>query len=147
MSGTTTLKGSCERRCCIATNYFLCNSLRLSLTQHSSQSCLRPVGSSHSDWVRDVAWRPGPRGCDTLASGGEDGKVLVWRKPEGSDAWETEVLGEFGGPVWRVSWSVTGTILAVSQGDDAVSLWEESDAGGWERVKEVEKGADADVAS
>ena len=50
--------------------------------------------------------------------------------------------------MWRVSWSVTGTILAVSQGDDAVSLWKESDAGGWERVKEVEKGANAtDVAN
>jgi len=28
--------------------------------------------------------------------------------------------------VWRVSWSVMGNILAVSQGDQKVSLWKEA---------------------
>ena len=32
----------------------------------------------------------------------------------------------FDKPVWRVSWSITGNVLAVSTGDQEVTLWKES---------------------
>lgn len=38
-------------------------------------------------------------------------------------------------PVWRVSWSITGTILAVSDAKDNVTLWKEITDGQWEQVE------------
>ena len=43
--------------------------------------------------------------------------------------------------VWRVAWSVAGCVLAVSSGDDAVSLWKESVAGDWHELAEPEEAA------
>ena len=37
-------------------------------------------------------------------------------------------------PVWRVSWSITGNILAVSDGKDNVSLWKEAVDGQWQQI-------------
>jgi hypothetical protein len=37
-------------------------------------------------------------------------------------------------PVWRVSWSVTGALLAVSDASNAVTLWKESVDGLWQSV-------------
>lgn len=36
--------------------------------------------------------------------------------------------------VWRVSWSVTGALLAVSDANNAVTLWKESVDGLWQQV-------------
>lgn len=36
--------------------------------------------------------------------------------------------------VWRVSWSVSGNVLAVSSGDGKVSLWKENLKGAFEEV-------------
>ena len=38
------------------------------------------------------------------------------------------------GPVWRVSWSVTGNILAVSDSKTSVSLWKEALDGQWQQI-------------
>jgi len=40
---------------------------------------------------------------------------------------------------WRVSWSLSGNVLAVSTGDNRVSLWKEKLSGGWECVKTMEE--------
>jgi hypothetical protein len=40
---------------------------------------------------------------------------------------------------WRVSWSLSGNALAVSTGDNRVSLWKERLSGGWECVKTIEE--------
>ena len=37
-------------------------------------------------------------------------------------------------PVWRVSWSITGNILAVSDGKDNVTLWKEAVDGQWQQI-------------
>lgn len=74
----------------------------------------------HSDWVRDVAWAPSvglPR--QLIASCGQDGRVVVWRKEEGGK-WTPQVLHTFNDVVWHVSWSITGNILAVSGGGNKV---------------------------
>ena len=36
--------------------------------------------------------------------------------------------------MWRVSWSVTGNILAVSDSNSSVSLWKEALDGQWQQV-------------
>ena len=44
------------------------------------------------------------------------------------------MLHEFGGPVWRVSWSVSGNILSVADGSGTVTLWKEAADGTWQQV-------------
>jgi len=47
-------------------------------------------------------------------------------------------MHQFDGPVWRVSWSVTGNVLAVSSGESDVTLWKKQLAGEWTRVVDVD---------
>ena len=101
--------------------------------------------SGHKDWVRDVAWAPVViPGRSIIASCSEDKTVIIWK--QGSDNGETSdedkkwtplVLHTFDDPVWRVSWSVTGNILAVSSGDSTVTLWKEGLDGSWSQVSQV----------
>jgi protein transport protein SEC13 len=101
-----------------------------------------PVSSAlaHSDWVRDVAWAPNLLPYhNTVASASEDGTVLVWRQtPESGGEWRASLLRKFPDPVWRVSWSVTGHLLAVSSGDSSVTLWKEGLDGTWSEVGTVD---------
>lgn len=102
----------------------------------------------HTDWVRDVAWAPVTiTNHNTVASCSEDGTVLIWTQnidasggdttatttaddattlqtaASSSHPWKSTLLHRFDEPVWRVSWSVTGHLLAVSSGDSNVTLW------------------------
>jgi protein transport protein SEC13 len=77
--------------------------------------------------------------------GGDDG--VDGEEEEINKVWTPTVLHTFDDPVWRVSWSITGNILAVSSGDSNVSLWKEGLDGSWTQVSQVEdvaspKGAD-----
>lgn len=93
-----------------------------------------PIGSAstagHTDWIRDVAWAP----CllpnhNTIATCSEDRTVMIWNQPPPStnkSEWIGTVMHTFDDPVWRVSWSVTGHLLAVSSGDSNVTLWKAS---------------------
>lgn len=45
----------------------------------------------------------------------------------------------FDVPVWGVTWSPSGNVLAVSAGDNRISLWKEKVKGGWESVKTIEE--------
>jgi len=96
---------------------------------------------AHSDWVRDTAWAPslGPA-RQTLASCSQDRRVIIWSQKEGG-AWTPRVLHTFEDVVWHVSWSVSGNILAVSGGDNKVSLWKETLDEQWQCISDVSKGA------
>ncbi|KAK9915915.1 hypothetical protein WJX75_005907 [Coccomyxa subellipsoidea] len=95
-----------------------------------------PALTGHSDWVRDVAWAPNlGLPSNTLASAGQDGKVLIWSEGrEASGTWTPTLLHDFKAPVWRVSWSVTGGVLAVSDSQGTVTLWKESLDGNWQKL-------------
>mmetsp|Transcript_12490 Transcript_12490/g.12115 ORF Transcript_12490/g.12115 Transcript_12490/m.12115 type:complete len:344 (-) Transcript_12490:203-1234(-) len=98
---------------------------------------------SHTDWVRDVAWAPSiVPNVNIVASCSEDCTVLIWKQEENQGNWEPTLLHTFDQPVWRVSWSVTGSILAVSSGDNSVTLWKAGLDGVYSQVSQVE-----DVAS
>ncbi|GJR22333.1 transport protein Sec13 homolog B-like protein [Tanacetum coccineum] len=93
----------------------------------------------HSDMVRDVAWAPNlglPK--STIASGSQDGKVVIWTGEKEGEEWTGKVLNDFKAPVWRVSWSLTGNLLAVASGDNNVTLWKEAVDGEWQQVTTVE---------
>jgi protein transport protein SEC13 len=101
-----------------------------------------PIGSelSHSDWVRDVAWAP-PLMPDVnvVASCSEDRKVIIWTQSGGSgNDWKPTLLREFDAPVWRVSWSLTAQMLAVSSGDNHVTLWKAGIEGNWSQMGSIE---------
>ncbi|KAL4570749.1 hypothetical protein LXL04_026410 [Taraxacum kok-saghyz] len=89
----------------------------------------------HSDLVRDVAWAPNlglPK--STIASCSQDGTVVVWSVGKEGEEWKGQVLNDFKAPVWRVSWSLTGNLLAVASGDNNVTLWKEAVDGEWQQI-------------
>ncbi|WPG99591.1 transport protein sec13 [Acrodontium crateriforme] len=99
--------------------------------------------TGHADWVRDVAWSPTPLSKTYIASASQDHTVRIWTLAAGADvddasAWKSETL-DFEVVVWRVSWSMAGNVLAVSCGDNRVSLWKEKLKGGWECIKTIEE--------
>jgi len=90
----------------------------------------------HSDWVRGVAWAPSTGlNRDVIASCDHQGEARVWTKQDGVE-WESKILRKFSYPLWDVSWSVTGNVLAVSGGDNNVSLWRELPDGGWKCISD-----------
>lgn len=48
--------------------------------------------------------------------------------------WERRLLHDFGAPVWRVSWSVSGNILSVSDANSRVTLCKEGADGQWAQL-------------
>lgn len=99
-----------------------------------------PALQMHTNWVRDVAWAPNlglPK--STIASASEDGTVVIWTVAKEGDQWEGKVLKDFKSPVWRVSWSLTGNLLAVAAGANNVTLWKEAVDGEWQQVTSVDQ--------
>lgn len=91
---------------------------------------------AHSDWVRDVAWAPNvglPR--SQIASCSQDRRVIIWSSDDLTN-WTSTILHTFDDVIWNVSWSLTGNILAVSGGDNKVSLWRENNEGQWTVISE-----------
>ncbi|KZV55869.1 hypothetical protein F511_15719 [Dorcoceras hygrometricum] len=99
-----------------------------------------PALQKHSDWVRDVAWAPNlglPK--STIASASQDGTVVIWTVAKEGDQWEGRIMKDFKMPVWRVSWSLTGNLLAVAAGDNSITLWNEAVGGEWQEVTTVDR--------
>ncbi|KAJ1612539.1 hypothetical protein OJ252_1225 [Cryptosporidium canis] len=93
---------------------------------------------AHSEWVRDVAWRPSVDLLEeTIASCGDDKIVVIWTQDADGQGWHSSQILNFNEPVWRVSWSVTGTVLAASSGEDVVTLFRENSEGKWEAITNI----------
>lgn len=94
----------------------------------------------HTDWVRDVSWSPSVLVRTYIATASQDRTVLIWSQgPDGQ--WQKQPLSEekFADVCWRASWSLSGNILAVSGGDNKVTLWKENLQGKWEPAGEVDQ--------
>eukprot|EP00898_Chlorokybus_atmophyticus_P000620 jgi/Chlat1/1559/Chrsp123S01839 len=100
------------------------------------------VLSGHTDWVRDVAWAPNlGLPMNTIASGSQDGTVRIWTQAKEGEQWNRLVMHDFKTVVWRVSWSITGNILAVAaagEGGKGVTLWKETLDGQWSQISTVQ---------
>lgn len=97
-------------------------------------------GTPHKEWVRDVAWSPASGlGSNLIASCSDDGIVAIWQQTVAGDdsTWAPTLLPAFQAPVWRVSWSSTGHLLAVTCGDNSVTLWKQALSGQWQQVSAV----------
>jgi protein transport protein SEC13 len=57
----------------------------------------------------------------------------VWSEKPGG-GWSRRLVHDFKVPVWRVSWSTTGSILSVADGNNAVTLWKEAMDGAWQQI-------------
>ena len=91
------------------------------------------------DWVRDVAWAPNTAmPYNIIASCSEDRSVYIWKQTEKNGFWIPTLMKAFDAPVWRVSWSVTGNVLAVSTGDHKVTLWKQAVTEEWTQISSVE---------
>jgi len=98
------------------------------------------VLEQHTDWVRDVAWAPNiGLPSSTIASCSQDGTVVIWSQENSLSPWSKKLLPKFPDVVWRVSWSITGSILAVSGGDNKVTLWKESIDGDWKCISQLDE--------
>jgi hypothetical protein len=71
-----------------------------------------------------------PCGCSIVSE-----TILTLRLAD----WTSVTLPTFDAVAWRVSWSLSGNVLAVSTGDNRVSLWKEKLSGGWECIKTIEE--------
>ncbi|KAL9106378.1 MAG: hypothetical protein Q9227_008579 [Pyrenula ochraceoflavens] len=99
---------------------------------------LATLPNGHADWVRDVAWSPSLLGKTYIASASQDKTVRIWTStdPAGRE-WELRKELKFEAVTWRVSWSGSGNVLAVSGGDNKVALFKENLKGEWECVREI----------
>jgi protein transport protein SEC13 len=103
---------------------------------------------AHVDWVRDVAWAPNTGlPYNVIASCGEDGRLCIWEQKEESGVlrkWTPLRIYDFDVPVWRLSWSITGNVLAVSTGDHKVSLWKQDVDGKWVSITSLDDAQEAE---
>lgn len=109
------------------------------LSPESKTYNLAETLEGHTDWVRDVAWSPSILTKSYIASASQDKTVRIWTTDPSSQSQWTSTTLEFDAVLWRVSWSLSGNILAVSGGDNKVSLWKENLKGQWEKVKDIEE--------
>jgi protein transport protein SEC13 len=92
------------------------------------------VGDSHMQWVRDVAWAPNTAmPFNIIASCSDDKRVHIYQQTTKDGLWTTTII-TLDEPVWRVSWSVTGNILAVSTSSHAVILYKQAIDGSWVQI-------------
>jgi len=93
----------------------------------------------HSDWVRDVAWAPSVGlNRHTIASCSQDRRVVIWTSEDCLN-WTSTILQTFDDVIWNVSWSLNGNILAVSGGDNKITLWKQNLERAWQCISDVSK--------
>lgn len=95
----------------------------------------------HSDWVRDVAWSPSILLRSYIATVSQDHTCIIWSQENNEGSWKKTPLQaeRFPDVLWRASWSLSGNILALSGGDNKVTLWKEDLEGKWEPAGEVQQ--------
>ncbi|VDM57532.1 unnamed protein product [Angiostrongylus costaricensis] len=92
--------------------------------------------AGHSDFVRDVAWRPVfSHSMYTIASCGQDQAVILWKYSKNGE-WTAKLLEKTKEALWHVSWSMCGSILSVSGEDNKIVLWKENLQGQWQKMED-----------
>lgn len=96
--------------------------------------------AGHTDWVRDVAWSSSVLVRSYIATAAQDRTVLIWSQDDNGQ-WQKQPLTDekFPDVCWRASWSLSGNILAVSGGDNKITLWKENLQGKWESAGEIDQ--------
>jgi len=95
-----------------------------------------PLPAAHTDWVRDVAWRP-LDGSSVIASGSWDKTVVIYSQEMEGQQWRQLCTLTLPGKVESLSWCESGSILGVSCGESDVVLYKETYDGRYEEVGKV----------
>lgn len=100
--------------------------------------------NGEQDTAKCVAWTSVDFGATNLiASGYQNGVLLVWSKNDQSDTyWSSQLIKHFSAPVSHLSWSEVGNLLAVSTGDNMVTLWKRSLDNTWACLKTLDQATD-----
>jgi protein transport protein SEC13 len=133
--------GGCDNRIRFWTKTTSPTGTSITWTEDLKNQPIAPSSATHSDWIRDVAWSPSiiPN-MNIIASCSEDRTVIIWTQQGGlGQEWNGVVLHTFEDPVWKLSWNMTGSILAVSSGDSNVTLWKQDLTENWIKVSTVEE--------
>ena len=92
----------------------------------------------HSAAVRSVDWRPIINANrEILVSCSEEGNVLIWLKAAGCGFWRGFEAVRVKVPIWKVSWNITGNVIAASCGDNVTRLIKETAEGTWEVFMQI----------
>lgn len=86
-----------------------------------------------------MAWSPNVGlSKQYIASASQDKSVYIHTQDQPNGKWNSVKLAyDFKDVVWRVSWSLSGNVLAVSCGDGKVTLWKENMSGTFECVSDA----------
>lgn len=103
-----------------------------------------PMPAGHTDWVRDVAWRP-LEGASVVASGSWDKTVVIYSQEQEGQQWRQLCTLNLPGKVESLSWCESGSILGVSCGESDVALFKEAYDGRWEEVGKVNESGYVEV--
>ena len=74
--------------------------------------------SGHSNWVRSVSFSPNGQ---TLASGGDDYKIILWQVSDGT------IIRTLSGYTTAISFSPDGQMIASASNNNTIKLWRVSD--------------------
>ena len=125
------------------------NEVQLWELRDGDQEPIKTSIGSHTDWVRDVAWCPNIGLMnEMIASCSEDGTCKVWVSQSVADQankgqqtlkWtqRQEIRFDANVPLWKVSWSQVGNMLAISGGDNQVRIMSENTNGEWNQIQVV----------
>jgi len=100
---------------------------------------------AHTDWVRDVAWRPDS--SSVLATGSWDQTVVIWTQEMEGQAWRQVSKLQMNGKVECLSWSVTGSMLSICFDDGDSIVYKEAYDGHYEEVGKINEQGFTEVAS
>jgi len=76
----------------------------------------------HRGGARTVAYSPAPN-SGLVASGGQDGAVMLWSNATSTDS-DSETLGNHSGGVWSIAFSPNGDQLASGGADTEIKVWD-----------------------
>ena len=106
------------------------------------------VWSDSDDLIHDVAWAPNlGRSYHLIASAGKDGVVRVYtlrweeKGSGGGGSWQhalVAVLRGHGQQVWRVSWNVSGSLLASTADDGCTRVWKSDYNMQWQQIAQTQ---------
>lgn len=86
---------------------------------------------AHKSWIRDIRFgRSLCRDSLLLASGCQDGQVMVWKtavKKSDLDKWDQKLVFDCKTPIWSVDWAPEGNMLAVAFGEDETVVLKEKE--------------------
>ncbi|CAG8753320.1 8338_t:CDS:2, partial [Gigaspora rosea] len=97
---------------------------------------------AHTIGANSVSWAPAtiPGALVQITGGSPNDKtVFIWTQDTPTSSWNKKPLRseKFLDVVWRVSWSLSGNVLAVACGDNKVTLWKENLKGEWELLSDL----------